>query len=97
MEQINQKKIIKKYQKYNICKNILNHIHAQVQAMSWSNNKTIQYNFHTLNKFGCPILKTDRSLKIRSYVIKKLKEEGFAVDIYDHVNAGIEWSIAVRW
>jgi hypothetical protein len=97
MEHIKRKEAIKKYQKYYVCQNILAHIYAQIEAISWSNNKQVQYNFPTLNKLGCPLLKHKRSVKIQKYVIEKLTNEGFCVHVVNNLSNGIEWSIIIQW
>ena len=98
MEDIQHKKRSKKYRLFYICQRVLTCIDAKIRfAMSCCSIKYIFYNFRTINTHGCPILSFRKIIKMKEYIVKKLKEQGFKVKTVLEPENGIEWSILVSW
>ena len=87
----------KKFALYQICENILLSIKARIRLAMSCSIREIEFSFHTVNTYGCPILTFKDNSRVKEYVTKKLTEQGFRVyDMYN-LEDGIEWSIVIRW
>ena len=98
MDDVLKHKQNKNHRLFLVCQRLLKCIRARVRmTMSCCKIRHTVYSFRTLNLHGCPMLSNKGKTKIKKYVTKKLKEEGFEIrDVPENVE-GIEWAIIISW
>lgn len=98
MEDIKQLKQQKKHRLYLICKRILECIYAKIRIASSCSVREITYTLRTVNFHGCPMLSCRRGMKMKKFVIDKLKGDGFEVrDSFINDTPDTEWSVVIKW
>lgn len=95
MDEITRRRAMLKARLRDVCNSVLSSIDSRVRIALSFGAKDVTYKFDDVNVTGCPVLSPKRSCKVRRYVTKKLRNQGFAVrDIRDE---GKGWIIHVTW
>jgi hypothetical protein len=100
MEDVRRFQRQRRYQTYQICDRIIKCVQAKIRmAMSCSVHR-VTYAFRLINFHSCPMLTFKRAQKIKRYVERQLKKEGFNVlDVTTCTEneSDILWTLCISW
>lgn len=97
METVRDIRQQKRYRIYQICKRILESIRAKVRIALSCSVREVVYTYRVVNMHGCPMISHKRSAKMKNFVVRKLRAEGFKIRELQSIASDTSWTITVSW